>query len=407
MKRVERNLYKIKIGDKKKMERKRKKLFKATIAFAVALAFVLPGSAAFANEKEPTIANGDGDIIIDEDFESEWVPFRWSVIQTTEEQNHGIPCWWHQYEEEGENYAGIWWGYEPQDEWLMTPALDLSVWTEANLSFSTYNYGFKEGCWEGDFVKVSPDGGGTWETLGNLYEMAPPGGSFFGEVIDFDLSDYAGLSEVIVAFHRETGDPNINAGWWMIDDVVITAYNTIPIPVVDIQTISGGFGVTAIIENFGTGEATDVEWSITVKGGGFIIGGDNNGSIPILLLGESVTVTSGFLFGLGLPEINVTVNDMWMATRGLVLGPFVLAKAKNYVPADSTTINWAQCTITVDISTTYPTLSGKHSVQFVDKDGNILGSKSGVTFTAGVATFSVENWIKNKLKAGGWVNVRV
>ena len=41
------------------------------------------------------------------------------------------------------------------------------------------------------------------------------------------------------------------------------------------------------------------------------------------------------------------------------------------------------------------------------KDGNILGSKSGVTFTAGVATFSVENWIKNKLKAGGWVNVRV
>jgi len=38
-------------GDKKNMERKRKKLFKATIAFAVALAFILPGSAAFASDE--------------------------------------------------------------------------------------------------------------------------------------------------------------------------------------------------------------------------------------------------------------------------------------------------------------------------------------------------------------------
>jgi len=35
------------------MERKRKKLFKATIAFAVALAFILPGAVAFANDVSP------------------------------------------------------------------------------------------------------------------------------------------------------------------------------------------------------------------------------------------------------------------------------------------------------------------------------------------------------------------
>jgi len=368
---------------------------------------------AISNEKyrDPKyLGKEDGDIIINEDFESDWVPFRWDVIQNTDETNYDHPCWWSQLEGQGSNEslgAGVWWGREPQDEWLMTPALDLSVWTEASLSFWTYNYGFREGRWEGDFVKVSPDGGETWETLGNLYEMAPPYDGFFGVVIDFDLSDYAGFSEVIIAFHRETGDPNMNIAIWVIDDVVITAYNTIPIPVVDVQTISGGFGVTAVIENFGTGEATDVDWSITVKGGGFIIGGDNNGSINNMLPGDIVTLTSGFLFGLGIPEINVTVNNMWMTTRGLALGPFVLAKGGNYVPADSTTINWQQCTITVDISTTSPNLRGQHSVQFVDKDGNILGSKSGITFTSGVAVFSVENWLKNKLNAGGSVNVRV
>lgn len=384
---------------------KRKIIFRAAIAIAIILAFVLPGAAIVNEEicKEIKYLSRDGDILIDEDFESEWVPFRWSMIQTTEEVNE-IPCWWHQYEEASENYAGLWWGYEPQDEWLMTPALDISVWTEAYLSFSTYNYGLVEGCWEGDFIKVSPDGGESWDVLGNLYEMAPPGGKFMGEVIEFDLSDYAGLKEVIVAFHRETGDPNINAGWWMVDDVLITAHNTIPIPVVDIKTITGGFGLTAIIENFGTGEATDIEWGITVKGG-FIIGRSKHGNISSLSPGDSVTVT--FLpFGVGVPEINITVNDMWMATRGLVLGPFVMLKAKNYVPADSVTINWAQCTITVNISTTYPNLRGQHSVQFVDKDGNLLGSKSGVVFRAGVATFSVENWLKNKLNAGGSVNVR-
>ena len=404
----------------------KKNRWKVVLAIAVVLAFVLPGSAAFANEtyrnvlnvavEENTISNEyrdprylgmDGDIIIDEDFESDFVPFRWSMIQTTEELTYEIPCWWHQYEEAGNNYAGLWWGYLPQDEWLMTPALDLSIWTEASLSFQTFNFGFYEEYWEGDFIKVSPDGGETWDTLGNLYEMAPPyPGGFFDVVIDFNLSDYAGLSEVVVAFHRVTEDPNTNVGIWLIDDVVITAYNTIPIPVADIQTISGGFRVTAVIENFGTGEATDVEWSITVKGGGFIIGGDNSGSIPIMLPGDSVTVKSSFLFGIGVPVVNVTVNDMWVATRGLVLGPFMMLKAKNYVPADSTTINWTACTITVDISTTSPNLRGKHSVQYVDKDGNIIGSRSGITFTAGIATFSVNNCLKNKLNAGGSVNVR-
>jgi len=390
---------------------KRKNIVKAVV-FAIALAFLMPGVFAIADNEDDIqpITSNEGDIIIDEDFESDWVPFRWSVIKTTDELNQEIPCWWHQYFEEGENYAGLWMGTLPQDEWLMTPALDLSVWTDAKLSFSTYNFGLREGCWEGDFVKISPDGGETWDVLANLYDLAPPGGSFFGDIIEIDIPEYAGLKEVIVAFHRETGDPNINAGWWLIDDVIITAYDTIPIPVVDIRTISGGFGVTAIIENVGTGEATDIEWSITTEDllGIILFGGEEGGTISSLLPGESFTVLTGLLFGLGLIEINVTADYMWETTSGLVLGPFVATKmAKNYVPADDMTINWAQCTLTVDISTKYPNLNGQHSVQFIDKDGNVLGSKSGPRFTNGVATFSVENWLKNKLNAGGSVNVRV
>ncbi|MFO7677459.1 MAG: hypothetical protein R6V50_03640 [Thermoplasmatota archaeon] len=384
------------------------------ISFSVTASHISDEKNSVSQKNQPNSLFDDWDVLIQESFEDEWVPdsngdlapYRWEMEQTTGEIMEIIPCWWHQYEEMGENYAGLWWGFQPQDEWLMTPPLDLSVYTEAILEFETWNFGQIPGFWEGNFVKVSIDGANTWETLVNLYELAPPGGQFFGEHMLFDLTSYCGESAVIVAFHRLTEDPNMNVGWWMIDNVLINAGGMIPIPVVDIGTIGGGFGVKASIVNYGTGIATNALWEISFDSGLILIGG-NSGSEENIDPSEEIDITSGLVFGLGSVIINVSAGDMWTTAEGFVIGPFVLAvKAKNYVPIDNNgkdfTINWAQCTITIRKAGE----NGLRSVQFVDKDGNILGSKSGIRFTAGSATFSVENWMKNKLNAGGSINIR-
>lgn len=393
------------------MENRNKFLKEAVVLLVVAI-FIGTNCAASVETITETSMLED-ETLIDEDFEDPWVPDAngdlapeiWEMEQTSTEVNQGVPCWWHQYYEEGENYAGLWFGTLPQDEWLMTRTFDLSVYTEASLEFQTWNFGFHPGYWEGDFVEVSDDGGDTWDVLANLYDLAPPDGQFFGELIEFDLTDYCGNSAVIVAFHRLTENPNMNFGWWMIDNVLITAGGMIPIPVVDIESISGGFGVTTVIKNYGTGEESDVEWSIHLEGGFILIGGDNSGDIAEILPDDEVPVKTGFIFGIGRTTIEVDVNEISETATALVLGPFVVAvAAKSWIPVDNYTINWRQCTVTVNSAGT----TGSHSVQFVDKDGNIIASKSGWDFgTTGSATGEVETWIKNKLRAGGDVNVRV
>lgn len=393
------------------MKNRNKFLKEAVVLLVVAIFIGTNCAASVETVTESTML--EDETLIDEDFEDPWepdsngdlAPSLWEMEQTSTEVNQGVPCWWHQYEEMSENYAGLWWGTLPQDEWLMTRPFDLSVYTEASLEFETWNFGHHPGFWEGDFVEVSIDGGDTWDVLANLYDLAPPEGQFFGELMSFDLTDYCGNSAVIVAFHRLTEDPNTNVGWWTIDNVLITAGGMIPIPVVDIESISGGFGVTTVIKNYGTGEALDVEWSVHLEGGFILFGGDKSGDITEILPDNEIAVKTGFIFGIGRTSIEVTVDEVWEMADAIVLGPFVVGvAAKSWIPVDNFTINWRQCTVTVNSAGT----TGQHSVQFVDKDGNIIATKSGWDFgTTGSATGDVETWIKNKLRAGGDINVRV
>ncbi len=356
---------------------------------------------------------GDEEIIIDEDFEEGWSPdsnrdlappFLWEMEHTTTEINGGIPCWWHKFEEMGENYAGLWWGYQPQDEWLMTRSFDLSVYAKATLEFLTWNHGFFYGHWEGDFVEISIDGGSNWDVLANLYDLAPPGDSFSGELLSFDLTPYCGYSSVIVAFHRLTDDPNMNAAEWMIDNVLITAYDMVSFPVLDIKSISGGFGVIAELENLGTGDATNVEWSISIDGDLILSGEYKEGIVEIIKTGDNVGITSS-VFGFLWAEIKVKVDNVEETSDAFILGPFALGvEYGSWIPVNSYTINWRQCTVTVNARG----VTGRHSVQFVDRYGNIIRIESEWDFgTSESATGNVENWIKNKLRNGGSINVRV
>jgi len=95
-------------------------------------------------------------------------------------------------------------------------------------------------------------------------------------------------------------------------------------PEVSVKTISGGFGVSAEIENVGTADATNVQWSIDLEGGLVIVGSHADGTISTLAPGASQTVKIGLVLGFGGVTITASASGSTKTASGTVLGPFVI-----------------------------------------------------------------------------------
>jgi C1A family cysteine protease len=93
--------------------------------------------------------------------------------------------------------------------------------------------------------------------------------------------------------------------------------------------ITGGVGVTTVIENIGDEDLTDVECSVSVEGGLLgLIKISVEGGVPLLGSGEEIRKMI-FPLGFGIIEITVTarVQDAIKATKtvnGLAIAPFVI-----------------------------------------------------------------------------------
>jgi hypothetical protein len=65
---------------------------------------------------------------------------------------------------------------------------------------------------------------------------------------------------------------------------------------------------SAVISNSGTGDATAVNWNITLTGGFILAGKLSSGIEPTIAAGATATVTSKFIFGFGKPIIKVSAK---------------------------------------------------------------------------------------------------
>ena len=75
-------------------------------------------------------------------------------------------------------------------------------------------------------------------------------------------------------------------------------------PIIKIEQISGGLlKVNAVIRNIGDQEATNVAWSIILRGGAIFLGKSTNGIISSLPAGGKQTVISKTIYGLGFPSV--------------------------------------------------------------------------------------------------------
>ena len=75
-----------------------------------------------------------------------------------------------------------------------------------------------------------------------------------------------------------------------------------------IETITGGMGLTAFIRNNGDDNATNVNWDISIDGGIVLLGRNKQGTVSIIYPNNSITVNTPIVFGYGKPVVTVSAE---------------------------------------------------------------------------------------------------
>jgi hypothetical protein len=141
------------------------------------------------------------------------------------------------------------------------------------------------------YTSVTEDGGASW--------TSPNENSEEGPVFSNDICAFGAMYE---------------AG-----DIIYFAPIQASFPIIEIDSISGGIGVNAVVKNTGTGDATDVAYTMTATGGILgLIGVAEEGTISIPAGGEQ-TISLPMIIGLGSVTISVTVGAASSEVEGTQL----------------------------------------------------------------------------------------
>ncbi len=160
-------------------------------------------------------------VVLSEDFEGGVIPSGWTVTSYDAET-------WEvntDFVGSGSYSARVWWSYYEQDEWLISPTLDLSSGSgslDIYTQFMGSNYADFD--WiEHDTVEISTDGGTSWTEVTDFPYDYPDNGWGAWGAFTVDLSSYVdpGDNNVKIAFHRVTPDGGSAA--WGIDDLEVSS----------------------------------------------------------------------------------------------------------------------------------------------------------------------------------------
>ena len=170
--------------------------------------------------------NGGSGEGIEEGFEGGDTPADWEVIQTNTDASASTPGYWTvndysstDYSPMGTYHAGLWWSYDHQDEWLVTPEFECASGT--SMEFWTAVY---EGSTNADhyYVKASTDGGATWTEIWDASTLTGNAWNYYQYSYVLDLSAFAG-NNVKLAFNAVDGPTNDGLWYvWFVDDVTIS-----------------------------------------------------------------------------------------------------------------------------------------------------------------------------------------
>jgi hypothetical protein len=152
------------------------------------------------------------------------------------------------------------------------------------------------------YKAVSTDKGASWGTPQQINQMD---GTVVDEPGSVDITDIG-----LVWTDNRDGQKDIYTA------------GAADIPIIEVASISGGFGVKAVVENTGTADGEDIPWSISFDGGVFV-GAEKSGTVNVPME-SSTTISSGFILGIGATTITVQAGDSIKTASGTVLGPFVI-----------------------------------------------------------------------------------
>jgi len=210
------------------------------------------------------------DNIFTEGFEGDWPPAGWAEISTSS-FNWARTNW----DSHTGNYsAWCWQNPASQDEWLVTPALDLSSAVNPKLEFFERGYNWESN--GGDHsIMVSTTSQTDPGAFSELVHWTPsdhtPGGFEGGPPTTVNLVGYVGQPTVYLAF-RYKGSGSISDSW-IIDDVRVYTPSGHDVGAVAVLPDGGNLSAPqaitpqAVVENFGLGtEDFDVTLEISESG---------------------------------------------------------------------------------------------------------------------------------------------